>query len=391
MNKNLLIFFIPALFLILALLNIGYPSEYYFDENYTAFTAVNIAQNNNLAIWQSAKTPVDPPRGFEWSHPPLARLTIAASIKIFGSQSWAWRLPSVTASTLSLILIYLIGKKLYSTQIGILAAFLMSIDGLSFAQSRIATSESLLFFLILLSTYLSLKKKAVLSILTAGLAVSTKWSAVPLLPLLIFLNKNHKNFRIFLFQLILLPPAVYLITYFPMFLAQAGITDFLNLQVNMLTHGISSSQIHPHQSPWWIWPIGFKPIPYYSKNSSQIWAMPNFAVFLIGLSALLNKLLEISKAKSLFPKKSLKSSTVPLLGYFAFISPWIIISLITQNSRTTYLYYYLPSLAFLHLITADWLSTLLKKKQSFQKIFATTALLAMTLVFLYTYPALIGI
>jgi len=67
---------ITALSLLLHLLNLNFPPSYYFDENYDAFTALSYLQGKN--IWQPSHTPLNPPRAYQWAHPPLSPLLIAA-------------------------------------------------------------------------------------------------------------------------------------------------------------------------------------------------------------------------------------------------------------------------------------------------------------------------
>jgi len=185
-KKNLLLVLMLTLALILRLVNLSFPPQFYFDENYSAFTAVALSRGNAPVIWKPMSQPIDPPRGYEWSHPPLTRILIAASITILGNHPWVWRLTSVLAGVGTTLIIYLIGKALFSKTVGLLAAFLISFDGLSFAQSRIATRDALLVFLVTTSLYLILRNHRFFSALLAGFALAAKWTSLPLLPLLLF-------------------------------------------------------------------------------------------------------------------------------------------------------------------------------------------------------------
>lgn len=391
-----LLIILLAVSLLLKVTNLNYPHKYYFDENYTAFTAVNLAQNNSPQIWQPSKTPIDPPRAFEWVHPPTARLIIATSINILGNNPWIWRLPSAIAGTLSILLIYLIGKSLLSEKVGLIAAYLLAFDGLSFAQSRIATTDSILVFFILLSIYLYKHHRLFLSAIAAGLALSTKWVAIMLLPLFLFQNytfsNKHNRLQIkSIFTLGLLVVFIYLFSYLPFFFVGFNVTDFINLQKSMLTHSFSQNKIHPFQSLWFFWPIGYKPIPFYISNNKHLWAIPNYAVFWLGLVAIIAKIFSINTKQIKINFKKLKTTTFLLGGYFIFLLPWALLHLFTSNSRPTYFYYYLPSLPFLHLISANWISTLLSKKNKLQQTFAITILAVIPLIFLALYPRLVGL
>jgi predicted membrane-bound dolichyl-phosphate-mannose-protein mannosyltransferase len=402
-KQQLALILIMLVSLVLRLINLNYPQEYYFDENYTAFTAVNLARHNTPLIWIPAQKPIDPPRGYEWSHPPLARLLIASVINVFGNHAWVWRLPSAIAGMLSILLIYLIGKSLFSSQVGLIASYLIAFDGLSFALTRIATRDALLVLFLLISIHLAYRNRLLLSTLVAGLAIATKWIAVFVLPLLLIYNRLSQKKQAPLTQKVIListlPILVYSITYLPYFYLGFSFIDFLSLQKNMFTHmffhGFISLKTHPFSSPWWQWLIGFKPILYYSSQQKSLWAIPNFPTFWLGLITLIITVRKtVLKTGSLIYKnlktKLTKNLSTLLLSYFTFLSPWILLHLVSGNTNTSYLYYYLPSLPFLHLNSAFWLSILLSKK-GIPKTLAFSIILITPLIFFTLYPKLVGL
>lgn len=375
--------------LILRLINLNFPNQFYFDENYTAFTAIALAQTNAPEIWKPSEAPIDSPRGYDWIHPPLARTTIAAAITILGNKPWVWRLPSLISSLLSVLLTYELGKRFFSKTTGGIAAYLLAFDGLSFAQGRIATPDSLLVFLSLASLFFASRHKTPLSALAFGLALATKWVAIVILPLILLLTlpgrnrdkiPTHKS----LLLLLLVPPLVYLITELPFFIVGFTLGDFVNLQRAMFSHAYSITHAHPFSSHWWLWPLGLKPIPYFVQAEKQLWAIPNPPVFWLGLAAVP---LTFWKAK----RKQAKASLLILTGYFMFLLPWIVIYLITWQNRPTYLYYYLPSLPFLAILTANWLTELLGKKGKPARTFAIATLAVIPLTFFSIYPRLVGL
>ncbi|HVF54233.1 MAG TPA: phospholipid carrier-dependent glycosyltransferase [Actinomycetota bacterium] len=72
-------------------------------------------------------------------HPPLAKWLIAIGIRIFGFDSLGWRIMSVVAGTLTVVILYLLARKLLNSTLGAsLAAGLLAFDFLHFVQSRIA-------------------------------------------------------------------------------------------------------------------------------------------------------------------------------------------------------------------------------------------------------------
>ncbi len=71
-------------------------------------------------------------------HPPLAKALIAVSIRVFADQGFAWRLPSIIAGSLGILLIYLLTRRLADKTTALYAAFLMTFENLWFVHSSIA-------------------------------------------------------------------------------------------------------------------------------------------------------------------------------------------------------------------------------------------------------------
>ena len=90
-------------------------------------------------------------------HPPLAKLIIAGSMKLFGVREFAWRLPSVLLGTLSIWLLYRIVLALRGSQgQAFFAAFLLAFDNMSFIHGRIAMLDVYMVTFLLLGTLLYL-------------------------------------------------------------------------------------------------------------------------------------------------------------------------------------------------------------------------------------------
>jgi dolichyl-phosphate-mannose-protein mannosyltransferase len=91
-------------------------------------------------------------------HPPLAQAIIAAGIGIFGDNPLGWRFFPIIFGTVSLIILYLICRKLKLPKItSLLAVYLFSIDSLSFIQSSLAMLDVYSLTFMLLSFWLYLK------------------------------------------------------------------------------------------------------------------------------------------------------------------------------------------------------------------------------------------
>lgn len=134
-----------------------------------------------------------------WLHKqPLALWLIAISLKIFGINTWAVRLPSIVFSTIGIKLTYDIAKALYNDSVAFLSAFLFSIHGLiiELTAGRVSTDHidvTFLFFITLgvwsSIKYLNRNKFFYLLLIgiCLGFALLTKWlPALIILPIEIY-------------------------------------------------------------------------------------------------------------------------------------------------------------------------------------------------------------
>jgi len=128
-------------------------------------------------------------------HPPVGKLLIAVGIKIFGYRPFGWRFVPALVGSLSVLVIYLIGRRLWEKRwAAAAAAILLGVEGLQFVQSRLAMLDIFVSFFILLGVLLILEDRAraptskgvrwwrLASGVSFGLAVGSKWSALFVLP-----------------------------------------------------------------------------------------------------------------------------------------------------------------------------------------------------------------
>ncbi len=86
-------------------------------------------------------------------HPPLFYVVHHFWIKIFGTSEMALRSIAIFFALLSILLLYRLGSIIFNRKIGLIAAFLLSISPWHVWISQNARSNSMLLFLVLLSTY----------------------------------------------------------------------------------------------------------------------------------------------------------------------------------------------------------------------------------------------
>lgn len=121
-----------------------FPPEKIFDEIYFARAAEEYLQHRYI---------------YESTHPPLTKLLITASTMLFGGlhggdTSYGWRFLDVVFGALMVWMLYLLAKRITgSTLFSAYAAGLLSLDGMHFVQSRIATPESFVGFFSLATVY----------------------------------------------------------------------------------------------------------------------------------------------------------------------------------------------------------------------------------------------
>lgn len=371
---------------------LGVPPEHFFDEVYHAFTAQEILKGNSAA-WGWWGTP---PKGFayEWTHPPFAKLAMATTLWLFGNSAFGWRIAPALFGIGSVVVIALLGKKLFGPRAGILAAFLATFDGLMFFQSRIGMNDIFFLFFMLASLYFFCRKNWWGAGINFGLALSSKWTAVYLLPFyglfqlyesLPLFFKDRSRFWKFLrrrifrssFFLLVLPLGVYILVYLPFFLSGHSWSQFIELQKQMWWYHTRLRATHPFTSPWWSWPIMKRPVWCFAEtngeNVSNIYAMGNPIIWWAGLPALLLLGWQILKKYS-------RTIAFILLGYLSFWLPWAL------SPRIMFIYHYLPSLSLL-IIALGWL--LGKRWKSRKgKVLTITFLLLTALLFFYFYPRL---
>ncbi len=91
------------------------------------------------------------------NNPPLYYLILHFMINLFGDSEFSIRFPSVIFGSISIYLIYSIGKNIFDKNVGILSAFILSISIFHILFSQTARFYSLLVLLVLLSNYYFIK------------------------------------------------------------------------------------------------------------------------------------------------------------------------------------------------------------------------------------------
>ncbi|UTT51943.1 dolichyl-phosphate-mannose--protein mannosyltransferase [Microbacterium maritypicum] len=151
---------ITAIAALLRLINVAHPHQLAFDETYYVKDAWSLwtlgyegtwGENANDAFITLQQLPLSEQGAFI-VHPPLGKWLIALGMAIGGPDNSAgWRLATALLGTASVLLVYLIARRLSgSVVVASVAGTLLAIDGLSIVMSRIALLDGILTFFVLL-------------------------------------------------------------------------------------------------------------------------------------------------------------------------------------------------------------------------------------------------
>lgn len=336
---------ILAFSLVTRVYRINVPEKDYFDEIYHAFTA-RIILHGDPKAWEWWNPH---PEGFayEWTHPPLSKLMMVTGMKVFGEDSFGWRIPQAIFGTLSILMVYLLSKKIFKDEVvALLSSFIFSLDGLFLVLTRMAMNDVYVLFFMLTSVYFFMSEKDKLSALSLGFAIASKWSAIWTIPILFVLWLRRKNkFSPSLFiSFLILPIGIYLLTYLPMFLTGHDLGTWWGMQQQMWWYHTGLRATHPYTSPWWSWPLDLRPVYLYTSEEiggmvSRIYAIGNPLIFWFGLVSIVMAL-----TYAYFEKN--KKLGFIVFSYLIFFVPW------AASPRIMFLYHYLPSVPFMCMATA---------------------------------------
>lgn len=202
-QKNLLI----AILLIAAILRIfnlasGDPVN---DEVFYSFRAIGLMDFDEA---ERQTTPLEwfDPNIPSWTklsfhdHPPLVFWVQHIFLRIFGENNFAFRLPSALLGIVSVYLIYLIGRRLFSEKTGLLSAALFGLTLNNIYISRVGLQEAYVIFFLLLASYFFLRslkedKYLIWTGVVLGFGFLTKYNIFILVPIfltyLLFFKRDY--------------------------------------------------------------------------------------------------------------------------------------------------------------------------------------------------------
>jgi dolichyl-phosphate-mannose-protein mannosyltransferase len=353
---------------------------------------------------------------FEYTHPPLGKLLIAAGILVFGLNTIGWRIVPFVFGIAMIPIMYIFGKRMFKNRFGAFAsAFLISFDSMHFVLARIGITDVILSTFIVLMFYFffiyydgDLFKKGwkranlplFLSGVFFGFAVSVKWTAlygafaVIVLFLLLKREELNKAQRNSLFKLSLVSPIlimlasyvavsfiIYYLSYVPIMGIPgegSGLEMILRYQQNMYIYHTTLTATHPFSSSWWSWIFMIKPVWIYGFSNtfdntvSNIVALGNPAIWWTAIPFIFFVILRWIRKKD-------RTARFIAVAFLLQLVPYIFIG------RITFIYHMFPNIAFIILASVYGLNIIWHREDKWRYM-AIVYLVAVLISFIYFYP-----
>jgi predicted membrane-bound dolichyl-phosphate-mannose-protein mannosyltransferase len=112
-------------------------------------------------------------------HPPLGKVLMATSMSVFGDDPLGWRLPSIIAALIALVVLFEIVRRLdKSAWMAVLIVALVAFDNLTFVHGRIGTLDMMVLAPMLIGSWLALRRRWLLAGIAVGVALLIKLTAL---------------------------------------------------------------------------------------------------------------------------------------------------------------------------------------------------------------------
>lgn len=368
---------------------ISYLNSTYFDEIYFARTAYNYMNGMDA---------------YEWTHPPLGKMLQAIPLLIFNKMTpFLYRLMGNVAGILMIYVVYLLGKLLFKkTKWAIFSALLLCFETMHFAQTRMGTVDSFLALFIILSVYFMLryvtenkpKRSLALSGLFFGLSICVKWTgflAGLALALIYFIDffKNKKKlnkivvngFIFFVIIPVIIYIGIYLIYPKNSINYTSNLKSIIEQTEQMHSYHSELKDDHFFSSPWYSWPISYKPVWYYSeqitaKTKGSISGVGNLVIWITAIIAILYLIYKAVKSKNIL-------IFYLLITILSLWLPYIFIG------RVMFLYHYFPVTLFLIPAIVYFFKDIEEKTN--KKFIVPIYLFLVMIFFIIYYPVISGL
>lgn len=230
--------------------------------------------------------------------PPMAMIVQHAFFRIFGDSILIARLPAIIMGTLSVLLIYLIARKLFVSEIlALLSSFILAVNGAMVWISRTALLEPILLFFLLLDVYFFLKflqSKRYWWLFGVGLGfvALTKYTGIFVIPIyffyiLFFRREVFKNWRLYCSL------AIALLMFSPVIVYNFYLyktTGHFDLQI---------AYFLDQKTPEWTGLVGKTQSPFsdIAGNLVELYGWPFLIAVFLGFSSTIYKSFRVGKAE----------------------------------------------------------------------------------------------
>ncbi|MBE1441697.1 glycosyltransferase family 39 protein [Paenibacillus sp. OAS669] len=405
-----------------------YMNGTYFDEIYHARTAYEHLHH------------LEP---YEWTHPPLGKLLISIGIMVFGMNPFGWRIVGTLFGIAMIPLMYLLGKRMFGrSEYAFVSSFLLTVDGLHFVQTRIATIDVYGVFFILLMFYFMYRyvctrmfaedwrKSLVLLALCGlffGIGAASKWivlyagSGLALIFFLwlfwhyrvyaaagkglasmnstdpgllaewkhirnVFPRRTLVTLAVCIVFYILIPMVTYVLSYIPFMLVPGtghGLAEVWSYQKQMLDYHSQLKGTHPFSSSWWQWPVMSRPVWYYGATELPPGTISSIVAIgnpLVWWGGFLAILLFVFRMI-----KSREATVIFIvIAFFSQYIPWMFVP------RMTFIYHYFGMVPF-SILAVTYYYRQIKESQQGKIGWMYGYLAAAALCFVLFYPILSGL
>jgi dolichyl-phosphate-mannose-protein mannosyltransferase len=345
---------------------IDQPAEIMFDENHYVPDARTIISGNDTARAE---------------HPPLGKLTFVTGIRIFGDNPVGWRIFPVLSGTLSILLFYLICRRLsLSRRTALLATFLLAFENMTFVQSSIAMLDVFCLTFMLLAFWLYLRRSYPLAAVAIGLAMLMKITGVFAIPIILahWLIRRRDQQVTFVASTLLVPFT------FLLLMALLGYFTFGHIvnpaerlsQMMSLSGSLTfATATHSAVSRPWEWVL--KPM------AMSFWYTPHYlSVISYNLWGL------IIPATGYMTWQAIRKNNGGLFGALWFAGTFLLLipaSIISD--RVSFLYYFYPSIGAICLGVGMVLNQLLEIRENRPSSRWRKPLLGIVIVYLVAHAA----
>ncbi|VXC73426.1 phospholipid carrier-dependent glycosyltransferase [Sphingomonas sp. AX6] len=255
----------------------------------------------------AARILLDLDRPTNVEHPLVGKALIASGIALFGDNPLGWRAMSTLAGTATVMGVFAILMLLFArVRVAAFGAVLVMLNQMVFVQSRVGMLDTFLAAFVvgavaallwaMRAPRAKVARRVALAGVLLGLAVGTKWAAIPycalagLAVIVVRWRTPDAWPGLGTLPLLILLAATSIVTYLATFapaffyrtdpLTLGGLIP-LQFEIYRLQTFVLAS--HTYQSDWWSWPLMLRPIWYYYELDAGV----QRGVLLVGNPAIL--------------------------------------------------------------------------------------------------------